>query len=128
MNTKFKFALAVIVGAGLGAAAMQGLHAQAKLKAYSVGELEIIDATVQSAFLPDARKAIEAAHGKPLRTVAGRVVHLEGAAAPKNVAIVEWASLDDAQAFYKSKAWTDLAPQRDKSQKAIRRYVVEVEK
>jgi hypothetical protein len=28
--------------------------------------------------------------------------------------------LDDAVAFYKSKAWTDLAPQRDKSQKTIR--------
>jgi hypothetical protein len=34
----------------------------------------------------------------------------------------------DALAFYKWKAWTDLAPQRDKSQKTIRRYVVEVEK
>jgi hypothetical protein len=44
------------------------------------------------------------------------------------VALVEWDSVDDALAFYKSKAWTDLAPQRDKSQKTIRRYVVEVEK
>jgi uncharacterized protein (DUF1330 family) len=63
------------------------------------------------------RKAIEQAHGHTLRTLNGRVQHIEGAAAPKNVAIVEWDSLDDAVAFYKSKAWTDLAPQRDKSQK-----------
>jgi uncharacterized protein (DUF1330 family) len=63
-----------------------------------------------------------------LRTLNGRVQHIEGAAAPKNVAIIEWDSVDDAVAFYKSKAWTDLAPQRDKSQKTIRRYVVEVEK
>jgi uncharacterized protein (DUF1330 family) len=55
-------------------------------------------------------------------------VHIEGAPAPKSAAIVEWDSLDDAVAFYKSKAWTDLAPQRDKTQKTIRRYVVEVEK
>jgi hypothetical protein len=34
----------------------------------------------------------------------------------------------DAVAFYKSKAWTDMAPQRDKAYKVIRRYVVEVEK
>jgi len=53
---------------------------------------------------------------------------MEGGAPPKSVAIVEWDSLDDAVAFYKSKAWTDLAPQRDKATKAIRRYVVEVEK
>jgi len=58
----------------------------------------------------------------------GRVVPVEGETPPKNVAIVEWDSVDDALAFYKSKAWTDLAPQRDKSQKTIRRYVVEVEK
>jgi len=57
----------------------------------------------------------------------GRVVSVEGGTPPKNVALVEWDSVD-ALAFYKSKAWTDLAPQRDKSQKTIRRYVVEVEK
>jgi uncharacterized protein (DUF1330 family) len=56
------------------------------------------------------------------------VEHIEGAAAPKSVAIVEWDSLGDAQAFYKSKAWTDLAPQREKAYKTVRRYVVEVEK
>ena len=47
---------------------------------------------------------------------------------PKSVGIVEWDSLDDGVAFYKSKAWTDLAPQRDKAVKVIRRFVVEVEK
>ncbi len=63
-----------------------------------------------------------------MRTVNGRVVSIEGAPPPKKVGIVEWDSLDDAVAFYKSKAWTDLAPQREKAQKTIRRYVVEVEK
>jgi hypothetical protein len=33
MNTKFKIAMAVVTGAALGAAAVQGLHAQAKPKA-----------------------------------------------------------------------------------------------
>jgi hypothetical protein len=31
--------------------------------------------------------------------------------------------VDDAVAFYKSKAWLDHAPQRDKAVKVIRRYV-----
>jgi uncharacterized protein (DUF1330 family) len=128
MNTKFKIALAVAVGAALGAGAMQGLHAQAKLKAYSIGELEPLGAGgPDPAYLTTVRKAITDAHGRSLRTL-GRVEHIEGAAAPKRVAIVEWDSLDDALAFYKSKAWTDLAPQRDKAQKTIRRYVVEAEK
>ena len=71
---------------------------------------------------------IEAAHGRALRTAAGRVVQIEGGAPPKSAAIVEWDSLDDGVAFYKSKAWADLAPQRDKAVKVIRRYVVEAEK
>ena len=127
MNTKLKIALAVVVGAALGAGAMQGLHAQAKLKAYSIGELEPLGAGLQPAYLTTVRKAITDAHGRSLRTL-GRVEHIEGAAAPKRVAIVEWDSLDDALAFYKSKAWTDLAPEREKAQKTIRRYVVEAEK
>jgi uncharacterized protein (DUF1330 family) len=128
VNTKLKIVLALAIGAALGTAVTQGLHAQAKLKAYSVGELEAIDPAAQTAYLPAARKAIEGAHGRALRTAAGRVVSIDGPPAPKNVAIVEWDSLDEAVNFYKSKAWTDLAPQRDKAQKTIRRYVVEVEK
>jgi uncharacterized protein (DUF1330 family) len=128
MKTRYTVALSMIAGAALGGVAIQGLHAQAKLKAYTVSELETVDAQAQQAYLPAARKAIEAAHGRALRTAAGKVVHIEGAPAPKNVAIVEWDSVDDAVAFYKSKAWTDLAPQRDKTQKTIRRYAVEAER
>jgi uncharacterized protein (DUF1330 family) len=128
MNAKLKMTLAVFAGAALGAAATQGLHAQAKLKAYSVAEVEVIDAAAQPGYLPEVRKAIEQSHGRTLRTLNGRIVHIEGAAAPKNLALVEWESVDDAVAFYKSKTWTELAPQRDKSQKTIRRYVVEVER
>jgi uncharacterized protein (DUF1330 family) len=129
MNSNFKIAMAMLAGTAVGAIAVQGLHAQgAKLKAYSVGENEILNASAQATYLATARKAVEAAHGRPLRTTAGRVVQIEGAPAPKSVAIVEWDSLDDAMAFYKSKAWADLAPERDKAVKVLRRYVVEVEK
>ena len=128
MKTRYAVALSMIAGAALGGAAIEGLHAQAKLKAYSVGEIEVTDASAQPGYLPAVRNAIEKAHGRTLRTLNGRVVSIEGGPPPKNVAIIEWDSLDDAVAFYKSKAWTELAPQRDKSQKAIRRYVVEVEK
>ena len=44
---------------------------------------------------------------------------------PKRVAITEWDSLDQAEAFFKSKAWTDLGPDRDKAIRTIRRYAVE---
>jgi uncharacterized protein (DUF1330 family) len=127
MKVYLTVAVSMAVGMAVGGLAVQGLHAQGgKLKAYSVGEVERIG--TDPAYIDSVRKAIVAAHGQALRTVGGRVVKIEGAEPPNGVAIVEWDSLDDAVAFYKSKAWMDLAPQRDKVQKAIRRYVVEVEK
>ena len=80
MNTKSKIVIAAVAGAALGAAAIQGLHAQAKLKAYTVSEVEVTG-TLPSDYLPTVRKAIEAAHGRALRTLNGRVVSIEGAPA-----------------------------------------------
>jgi uncharacterized protein (DUF1330 family) len=130
MKSNYRPIVVLLAGVAIGAIALEGLHAQGatKQKAYAIGETEILDPAAQAAYLPAARKAIEAAHGRALRTAAGRVVQIEGGSPPKSAAIVEWDSVDDALAFYKSKAWTDLAPQRDKATKVIRRYVVEVEK
>ena len=129
MRSKFRNAVVMLAGAALGALAVEGLHAQGtKLKAYVVSENEILDASAQATYLPTARKLIQEAHGHALRTAAGRVVQIEGGAPPKSAALTEWDSVDEAVAFYKSKAWTDLAPQRDKAVKVVRRYAVEVEK
>ena len=102
---------------------MQGLHAQAKPKAYTITELEVLNAAAQAEFSPRAQAAQNAAGGRNFRTGGGQVVAIEGTA-PKNVAIAEWDSLEQAQAFFNSQAWKDLAPQRDKAVKTIRRYVV----
>jgi len=129
MKSNFRAPMLMFASFAIGAVVVQGLHAQGgKLKAYAVAENEILDASAQANYLPLARKLIEEAHGRALRTAAGRVVQIEGGAPPKSAAITEWDSLDDAVAFYKSKAWTDLAPQRGKAVKVVRRYVVEVEK
>jgi uncharacterized protein (DUF1330 family) len=126
MKSNYRTIVVLLAGVAIGAIALEGLHAQGAKKAYAIAEIEILDPAAQAAYLPAARKAIEAAHGRTLRTVGGRVVQIEGGSPPKSVAIVEWDSVDDALAFYKSKAWTDLAAQREKATKAIRRYVVEV--
>ena len=125
MNTNIRIALALVAGAALGAATIQGLHAQAKPKAYSVTEQETIDAAAAKAYSPLVQAAQKAAGGaRNFGTANGRVVAIEGTA-PKRVAITEWDSLEQAQAFYTSKAYKELAPQRDKAIKTVRRYVVE---
>jgi uncharacterized protein (DUF1330 family) len=129
MRSNYKVAMVLLTGVAIGAIAVQSLHAQgSKLKAYAIAEFEPLDTAAQAAMLPAARKVIEAADGHSLRTTAGRVVPIDGGLVPKSVGITEWGSVDEALAFYKSKAWADLAPQRDKAAKVIRRYLVEVEK
>ena len=123
MKTRYIVTLAMLAGFGLGAVAVQGLHAQAKPKAYTVGELEVLDAAANAMYAPLVQAAIKAAGGRNFNTAGGRIVALDGAA-PKSVAINEWDSLEQAQAFYNSAAWKNLASQRDKASKTIRRYAV----
>jgi uncharacterized protein (DUF1330 family) len=97
----------MIAGAALGGAAIQGLHAQAKPKVYVISETEAIDAAAQATYTPLVWTALSAAGGRSLRTAGGKVTPLEGSAPPKRVGITEWDNLEQAEAFYKSKAWTD---------------------
>jgi uncharacterized protein (DUF1330 family) len=124
MNPKSKLALALVVGAAVGAAAVQGLHAQAKPKAYQVTELEVIDAAAFKTFAAATAASQSAAAGRNLRTGGGKMVAFVGDP-PKNVAITEFDSLDQAVAWRNSAAFKDLSPQRDKAIKIIRQYTVE---
>src|SRR5438477_1666919 len=104
MNSKFKLALAVVSGAALGAAAVQGLHAQAKPKAYAVTEFEVVDAAAQTAYGPLVQDVIKSAGGRNFFTAGGKVTSF-GGDAPKTVAISEWDSLDQLQAYRNSAAF-----------------------
>jgi uncharacterized protein (DUF1330 family) len=124
MKTHYTVALAMFAGIAIGAVAVQGLHAQSKPKAYTVTEIEVIDAAAQAAYTPTIVAEIGFAGGRPVNNAGGNIVGLVGEA-PKRVAINEWTSLDKAQAFYNSPEWKKLAPQRDKAIKIIRMYAVE---
>ena len=125
MASKSKVVLAALVGATVGGAAIHGLHAQAKPKAYTVTELETLDAKAAADVAARVQKMQEGAGGRNFRTGGGKVTAMEGPPPPQRVAITEWDSLDKAQAFFKSKEWTDMGPDRDKALKTIRRYAVE---
>jgi uncharacterized protein (DUF1330 family) len=119
MDTNYKVAIALIAGIAIGGVGTHGLNAQAKSKkAYTVSELEILDAKAAANVGERVAQAQKSAGGRNFRTGGG-------AAALQRVGITEWDSVEKAQAFFKSKAWTDLAPDRDKAVKTIRRYVVE---
>ena len=125
MNTKYKFVVAVVAGAALGAAAVQGLHAQAKPKAYIVTESEVLDAAALAAYRPKVVAAIQAAGGRRLAPATDKIVAFVGQA-PKRIGITEWDTLEKAQAYRNSAAFKNLAPERDKAVKTIRSFAVEV--
>ena len=128
MTSKSRIVLATLVGAAIGGAAIHGLHAQAqtKPKAYTVTELETLDTKAAADVANRITKMQEGAGGRNFRTGGGKVTGMEGPPPPQRIAITEWDNLDKAQAFFKSKEWADLGPERDKALKTIRRYAVEV--
>jgi uncharacterized protein (DUF1330 family) len=126
MKIWYTVVLSMIAGAALGGAAVQGVNAQlAAKKAYTVTELETLNPQAAADFAKKVSAAQTSAGGRNLRTGGGKVVGLEGPPPPQRVAITEWDSLEKAEAFWKSKAWTDLSPDREKALKTIRRYAVE---
>jgi hypothetical protein len=63
MKTRYTVALSMIAGAAVGAAAIQGLHAQAKPKAYLVTESEILDRAALESYGSALASAMQAAGG-----------------------------------------------------------------
>jgi uncharacterized protein (DUF1330 family) len=126
MKSYLSLGAAMIVGAVIGAAGVTTLQAQGKVKAYTVTELETLDSAAAATVAGQITKAQSAAGGRNLRTGGGKVTAMEGPPPPPRVAITEWDNLQKAEAFFKSKAWTDLQAARDKGLKTIRRYAVEV--
>ena len=124
MKTQYTMLLTLVAGVAIGAVAVQGLHAQATPKAHVVTETEPLDEAAIAAYGPLIRAAIDGAGGRRLNTPGGKTVALVRTA-PKRIAIVEWDSLGKAEAFYKSEAFTKLAPQRDKAVKTLRLFAVE---
>ena len=121
MNTRSKIVLAVIAGAALGAAAAQGLHAQAKPKAYLVSESEVVDASALASYTASIVAVQKAAGGRSFGT-RGKIVANVGEA-PKRVGISEWDSLEQVQAYLNSPARKNIV--NDKVVKITRQYIVE---
>jgi uncharacterized protein (DUF1330 family) len=124
MKTRFTVALSLLAGAALGAAAVQGLHAQAKPKAYILTESEVLDAAALAAYTPKLRE-VQKAHGARLVFPAGGKVVASVGEPPKRVGVTEYENVEKAQAYLTSDGRKALAPEREKAVKIIRQYIVE---
>jgi uncharacterized protein (DUF1330 family) len=124
MKTRYTVALAMLAGFGLGAVAVQGLHAQAKSPVYQITEIEMLDATAYVRdYVPRAQAAIKGAGGRFL-AAGGKVTGIEGDPPKARVAVIAWDSAEQAQAYRNSAAFKELMPLRDKLAK-FRAFLVE---
>jgi uncharacterized protein (DUF1330 family) len=103
MRTGTIIALSLVAGAALGASTVATLHAQAKPRAFVVGEIEINDPEgYAKEFSPLARKALAEAHGYRALVLGGKTVAIAGPAPKRRVIINEFDNLDSAVAAYTS--------------------------
>jgi uncharacterized protein (DUF1330 family) len=105
MKTYFAVTLAMLAGAAIGAAAVNGLHAQAKAPVYAVSEIDVTNPEAYGKeYAPKAQALIKASGGRFLAiggtagAGAGKVTAFDGGA-PKRATIQVWESMEQYQAY-----------------------------
>ena len=124
MNRYGTLAMGMLAGAALGAAAVNGLHAQNKAPgAYVVVDLsEISNRDLFQTLLPKAEPAMTAFGGKfVIRTE--NIVALDGTP-PKRLVVIAFDSIEKAKAWDASPAQREIADIRQRSTKS-RQFVVD---
>jgi uncharacterized protein (DUF1330 family) len=98
------------------------VHAQAASPAYSIVEVDVIDAEGFKAFAVRNAAGVAAAGGRFI-VRRGRVVNAAGTPA-HNVFVIAWESLDKATGYFNSPTFKELIPLRDKTAR-VRLFHVE---
>ena len=127
MKTNYKVAVALVAGAVIGGAAIQGLHAQAKPPAYVVIPiLKINDAAAFKAGVADnagASEAVVKAEGGHYIVRSEKFTRLDGDP-PARLAIIAFDNIEKAQAYENSEALKPITAARLKSTNSLS-FIVE---
>jgi uncharacterized protein (DUF1330 family) len=124
MKTRYTATFAMLAGFGLGAVAVQGLHAQAKPPIYYISEIDVTNLEAYTKeYAPLAQASIKAAGGR-LLAAGQNVTSFEGAPPTKRVAIQAWDSLEKIQAWRNSAEYKKAREIGDKHAK-FRAFAVE---
>ena len=116
--------LAMLAGIGIGAAAIQGLHAQAKPLAYVVAEIDVTSLEpFDKEYVPPAAKAIADGGGKYV-VRGGDTSAFYGEPPKPRIAVMVFESMEKARAAFNSSAYREAKKVGDKYAK-FRVYAVE---
>jgi uncharacterized protein (DUF1330 family) len=130
MNTNYKMGLATLAGIALGAAAVQGLHAQAKPPVYFVAEIEVTNPEAYGKEFAPKAQAIIKSHGGKFLAIGGTagatakpIIGFEGEA-PKRAVVQVWDSMEKLQAWRNDPEYKKLREIGDKYAK-FRSFAIE---
>ena len=124
MKIRYAVALAVVAGFGLGAVAVQGLHAQAKPPVYGITEVDVTNPEgYAKEYVPRVQAGVKAAGGR-LLAAGGKVTVIEGAPPKSRVVVQVWDSMDKIQAYRNSAEFKEARKIGDKVAK-FRSFAVE---
>jgi len=124
MKTYATVALATLAGFGLGALAVQELHAQAKPPAYVISEIDVSNQDAYGKeYVPLAQKALRESGQKVLAS-GGKTLSISGEPPKSRIVLSVFESLDKAQAAYTSQAYREARMIGDQYAK-LRIFVVE---
>jgi uncharacterized protein (DUF1330 family) len=124
MKTYYTVAVSMVAGFGLGALAIQTLHAQAKPPVYVVTEIEVTNVDAYNKeYVPVVRPVIAKSGGK-LVAVSQNPTSVEGTPQKSRVAINMFDSLEKATAWREGADYKEARKIGDKYAK-FRAYVVE---
>ena len=100
MKSSYKIAAAAIASFVLGAGAGSILHAQAKIPAYSVAEIDVKDQDGYTKdFLPKAQANIKENGGKYLGGGFNKTISMSGSPPPNRVVLLQFPDMDTLKAF-----------------------------
>ena len=101
MKSNYKVAIALVTGTAIGAAAIQGLHAQTKPPVYFVGENDVSDADAYTKeYLSLAQPLIKKGGG--VYIAAGKATSFDGEPPKPRVIIIKWDSMEQLQTWFNS--------------------------
>jgi uncharacterized protein (DUF1330 family) len=123
MQPRYTAMLTMLAGIGIGAAIVQGLHAEAKPPVYYISEIEIsnLDAYLKE-YAPKTQAVIEAAGGRVV--AAGKPIAIEGEPPASRVVVQVWGSMEELQTWRDSEARKEIRPIGEKYAK-FRSFAVE---
>ena len=130
MKTRSAVGIVMLAGMVVGAAAIQGLHAQSKPPVNLITEIDVTDPEKYAKeFAPRAQATIRNAGAKfivigGVAGVGAKPIHALEGTPPKRLAIQTWESMDAVRAWYDSAEYQE-ALKVGRQYATFRRYAVE---